>query len=459
MGRNPEYKFVPTAGGEYVDKLITKYREITGRTINPADPERLFLAWMADIIINEKINQNYIGNQNIPSRADGENLDALGEMIYFTKREGSKASTCTVRFHLSTPAPEIVIIPAGVRVTDNDKVLVWSTVSEVIIPIGEEYADSAVICATPGSSGNGYIPGQINNLVDVDKILYNTSVENIDTTYGGADVETDDEYYTRMRDSLEALSVAGPSGAYEYHAKTVSDEIADVKAIRPRIALEFERDVYKNTAGEEAVFIGGDGIVRESVTMNGEAESPTSFTLELTNGILKAIIPSTSSMSNATAVRVNAYEDSAARVHIYALMKDGSIADGSLKDRILAACSDEEVRPLADLVTVQDANAVGYTIDFDYFISNEADKSYADIKNAVDVAVDSYIRWQRARFGRDINPSYLYDLLMHTGIKRCEIREPKFARISDGRDGTAPQYARFDGDTSNCAVFGGYEDE
>ncbi len=457
--RNPEYKFVPTAGGEYVEKLTAKYREITGRTINPADPERLFLAWLADIIIGEKVNQNYIGNQNIPSRADGENLDALGEMIYFTTRGGATPSTCTMRFHLSVPAPEVVVIPAGTRVTDDEKMLVWKTAAEVIIPEGTQYADSLVVCETAGKIGNGYIPGQINKLVDVDKILYNTAVANIDTTYGGADVETDDEYFERMRRSLEALSVAGPSGAYEYHAKNVSDDISDVKAVRPRMTIQSERDVYKNVAGEEAVFIGGDGIVPESVTINGLAEAPDTFTLELTNGILKANIPLSSPLSEASSVTVNAYEDSASRVYIYALMNDGRIADEDLKKRILASCSDSEVRPLADFVTVQDASAVEYTIDFDYYISNEAEKSYAEIKQAVDKAVENYIIWQCGKFGRDINPSQLYDLLMHTGVKRVEIRSPVFTRISGGRDGTAPQYARFVGDMTACTVFGGYEDE
>ena len=458
MSRNPEYKFVSTDGNALVEKLIRRYTDETGRTLNPSDPDRLFLCWMADIIVRERVNQNYIGNQNIPSRADGENLDALGEYIYFQKRIGAQPSMCTVRFTLSVPAPEPVVIPKGTRVTDRDKSFVWSTVAENVINTGEQNGDIDAVCDTDGVLSNGLIPGQIDKLIDVDNVLYNTSVVNITTTYGGADVETDDEYYIRMRDSLEALSVAGPVGAYEYHARNVSSDIADVKAVMPRRKRVFECDIYKNTAGEEAAFLGSDGIVLASVLINGE-KAGESFTLNYSEGLVKAIISPNGPLSGLSAVNVSLQEDMASRVYVYALKNDGNAADEDLKKQILTALSDEEVRPLADLVTVQDAEPVEYTIDFDYYIAENTEKSFAEIKAAVDAVVDQYILWQRSKFGRDINPSYLHDLLMHTGIKRAHIRAPIFKSINSGKDGEVPQFAKFTGDIGIAAKFGGYEDE
>ena len=78
---NNEYQFVSTDSASLIASLTTAYEKLTGRTLLPSDPDKLFLSWVADVIIHERVSQNYIGNQNIPSRAEGENLDARGEFI------------------------------------------------------------------------------------------------------------------------------------------------------------------------------------------------------------------------------------------------------------------------------------------------------------------------------------------------------------------------------------------
>ena len=84
---------------------------------------------------------------------------------------------------------------------------------------------------TTGTAGNGYTPGQINQLVDV--YDYYTSCENITTSAGGSDAPDDDEYYELMRSSMDAYSTAGATGSYIYWAKQVSTEIMDVAAVSP----------------------------------------------------------------------------------------------------------------------------------------------------------------------------------------------------------------------------------
>jgi len=46
-------------------------------------------------------------------------------------------------------------------------------------------------------------------------------------------MESDDNFRMRIAAAFEGLSVAGPSGAYEYHAKSADGRIADVSAISP----------------------------------------------------------------------------------------------------------------------------------------------------------------------------------------------------------------------------------
>lgn len=78
MSRNAEYQFVSTDTAELVSLIVAMYEKITGQTVQPGSPERLFIQWVGNVIVQERVLNNYTGNQNIPCRAEGANLDALG---------------------------------------------------------------------------------------------------------------------------------------------------------------------------------------------------------------------------------------------------------------------------------------------------------------------------------------------------------------------------------------------
>ena len=231
MARNTQHQFVSTDTGALVAALIGSYEQITGISVQPASPERLFLSWVADIIIQERMLNNYTGNQNIPSRASGGNLDALGELFYVSERPAAQPAVCNERFYISEAQATAILIPAGTRVTDSSSTLVWETVEDAYVDIGDTYADVQIRCQTPGVVGNDYAVGQINTIVDL--FDYYTRCENTTASDSGADEATDDEYYALMRASMDAYSTAGPVGGYIYHAKRVSTEIVDVAAISP----------------------------------------------------------------------------------------------------------------------------------------------------------------------------------------------------------------------------------
>lgn len=232
MSRNPDYQFFPTDAGEIVLGLAAAYEAITGEDVQPASPEMLFIRWVASVIIQERVLNNWTGNQNIPSRAEGENLDALAELTYSKERPAAKAATCTIRFSISEAQLTSILIPAGTRISNADNTLVWATSEDNYIPIGETSVDvDNVTCQTAGTVGNGYVPGQINKLVDLYDFF--SSCENITESDGGSDVPDDNEYYELMRASMDAYSCAGARGSYIYFAKQVSTEIADVIANSP----------------------------------------------------------------------------------------------------------------------------------------------------------------------------------------------------------------------------------
>ena len=226
----PDISFVDTDAAGIENALIQSYELFTGRTLYPADPARLFVLWVADIIIQERVNIDFSAKQNLPRYAEGEYLDSLAEIFKDAYRlEPEKAKT-TLRFTLSIPLEVATIIPAGTRATVDGEIM-FQTLETLTILAGDTSGDVAAECLTAGEIGNGFVPGQISKLVDI--FPYFERVENITESAGGADRESDAAFYERMRESMETFSTAGPLGAYEYYAKTASAAIADAKAIGP----------------------------------------------------------------------------------------------------------------------------------------------------------------------------------------------------------------------------------
>ncbi len=231
MSRNPNYQFISTDTAQLIAALIASYEKITGTSVRPASPERLFIQWVANIIIQERVLLNWTGNQNIPSRAEGDNLDALGELFFASSRPAAQSAVCTERFYISQAQNTAILVPAGTRVTDASGALVWETISDAYIAIGNTYVDVQIRCQTPGTIGNGYAAGQLSSIVDL--YDYYERCENITASDDGADRATDSEYYELMRASMDGYSDAGSRGGYIYFAKQVSTEIADVVATSP----------------------------------------------------------------------------------------------------------------------------------------------------------------------------------------------------------------------------------
>ena len=119
----PNIDFVDTDTERLLNSLIKSYEMFTGRTLYPADPVRLFICWLADIIIQERIIINESAKQNVPRYAQGENLDSLGEIFKDAYRLEAKAAKTTLRFYLSTKLEEQQLIPQGTRVTVDGKII------------------------------------------------------------------------------------------------------------------------------------------------------------------------------------------------------------------------------------------------------------------------------------------------------------------------------------------------
>lgn len=251
----PEIQFVDTDPEPLVNGLILSYEKITGRTLYPADPARLFILWVADIILQERVIINESAKQNVPRYAEGDYLDSLAEIFKDTERLQATPAKTVLRFYISAAQPSAQTIPKGTRATIGGEIT-FETAEAATIKPGELYADAAAVCTTTeinaetgkettiGAKGNGFVPGQISQIVDV--FPFYQKVENITTTDGGADRETDKAFYERLRDSMETFSTAGPFGAYVYWTKTASARIVDVKPISPEPGVVDIRILLEN---------------------------------------------------------------------------------------------------------------------------------------------------------------------------------------------------------------------
>lgn len=160
--------------------------------------------------------------------------------------------------------------------------------------------------------------------------------------------EGNDEFRARAQLAFEGLSVAGPRGAYEYHALSADPRVADVKAISP--------------APCEVI------------------------------------------------------------VTVLARAGDGS-APADLVAVVEKALDDEDTRPVGDLVTVQSASIVPYTINATlyFYPGPEAEP----IRAAAEASLQTFISKQR-RIGRDIRRSAIYAALHVEGIQRVELSLPAY---------------------------------
>ncbi|MDJ0025142.1 baseplate assembly protein [Pantoea eucrina] len=189
---------------------------------------------------------------------------------------------------------------------------------------------------------------------DLDQLGANNGIERLtitpadDTTIPPtpAVMESNDDFRARIAAAFEGLSVAGPTGAYEYHAKSADGRVADASAISPSPAV----------------------------------------------------------------------------VTVTVLAREGNgAAAGDLLAVVNAALNGENVRPVADRVSVQSAEIVNYEIEAEIYLypGPEAEP----VRAAAEAKLAAYVSAQR-RLGRDIRLSALYAAMHVEGVQRVSLIKP-----------------------------------
>ena len=204
--------------------------------------------------------------------------------------------------------------------------------------------------------------------------LAGVAVTNTTITDGGANEQTDDEYRPAVVAAPDGFTTCGPRSAYEWHAAQASVLVLGATALGPD-----DTDTRAPAAGEVAIFL-----------LIGRWTTDDVPVLELETDPLV-------------------------------------IAD--VLDLVETALSADEVRPIGDLVTVDEAVAVPYTVDAEYWIPQAQAASIAAIQAAVDAAYAAYLDWQDSALGRDVDPSELQARLYAAGARRITITEPVYEAV------------------------------
>jgi phage-related baseplate assembly protein len=347
------------------------YEALTGKdgTLAPADPRRLILQTFVSLLSQQRALIDFSGKQSLLRFVSDLWIDPLAELWFGDEgRLPATASVYTERFLFAASA--LHTIPAGVHVTDGTNI--WEVIETTSATA--DHVDALVRCIVTGVASNGVANGQIDTLVDPDELPGCTGVTNTGQSVSARDAEGLEEFRARLRDAPENTSTAGPRLAYEALAKAASASVADAVCIGPEDGSEVVS--YAPGAGE--VFI---------LVLKGTRDA---------GGVLTDVVPQ---------------------------------PDPTLIDAVTAALSAEDVRPLADSVSVQAPVFRSIAVVATYYVARSRIDSVTDIQAAAQEAFDSWVIWQQAKIGRDINPSELIARLMNAGAKRVTVSQPAYAEL------------------------------
>lgn len=226
----PEIEIVDTDATTIEAEVIAFFEAMTKRTLSQADPERIALMAITQLFILRNIQTDRVAKGVLLPYAQDAMLDYIGA-LYNLPREEAKAARTTIRVDLSIPLSSPIQVPLGTRIgpSGGDGSIYFSTAEPIIIPSNTLTYDIPAVCNLTGEVGNGFLPGQLNKLMD--PLPFVRSVQNVTTSAGGSNREDKETYRERIRTAPESFAVAGPEDAYVFFAKSASPLISDVKVV------------------------------------------------------------------------------------------------------------------------------------------------------------------------------------------------------------------------------------
>lgn len=435
--------FVDVNAANILNTILTTLENGCGEPLFPGDERRIFgESALAPLFVTLFNAVNDGCRQRLLRYARGEVLDALGENNHCERIAAAKAET-TLRFSIASVLGYNIFIPAGLRVTGEG--LYFESAEATVIQAGDTYADVTGIAVSGGSEYNGIDPGGINEIVDLSLAPQLSNVTNTTETAGGTDAESDNAYRNRIRLSSNAISTAGPEAAYRFYAIS-----ADPENIADAIVETDTQTVTKTLApksdplallGDPSYFcyLGGDYYDVDSLVVYESGSSTpaileTDYSVDYTDGLLTIAELPAGSIENKS-IDISISKLGAGTVRITPVRYDGTLPDQTLLDKVLAACTDPQTKPLTDQVVVQAPTTQSFDIELTYYTTAADESVCITTVEGTGGAIDQYIEWQQGGLNRDINPDMLSKLILApkgdgaVGATRVVITKPVYTDL------------------------------
>ena len=237
--RLPEPNFIERDADKITQEWISLYEEKTGKTLQPAQIERLLIdvgAYRENLL---RIKIQEIAKSNLLTYARMEVLEHLAELVGVHKLEGKYAKT-TIKFSLNETLNFDIPIPKGTEIETEDGKYTFATDDDTNILAGTLSATIGATCEVTGEGANGYGIGKVNNLLT--PLSYDIDfIENTTVTEGGANEESVDSLRERIRLAPESFSNAGSKGAYRFHTLSAHQSVTDVEVLSSQAGVV---DIY-----------------------------------------------------------------------------------------------------------------------------------------------------------------------------------------------------------------------
>jgi len=210
--------------------MVAAFQTAAGRTLLPAQVERLLINLYA---YRESLMRNaiqYAGQQNLLAFASFPMLDYLGQLLSVT-RLPAQAASATLQFTLANVLSVSYTISAGTPVGTSDGQFVFATNADLELPAGATAGTVVASATSPGEAADGYLAGQIN--VQLNPSVLIAGVVNTTVSAGGSSPETDEHLRTRIQAAPNQFSVAGPEGSYRYFSLSADPTVVDAQIVSP----------------------------------------------------------------------------------------------------------------------------------------------------------------------------------------------------------------------------------
>lgn len=227
---------------DILNRMKEEYFRLSNNKVQDLSDIDIRMRVLAGEIYKDEVNLEFIKNQMFAKTAIGEYLDLHASDRGLTRKESVKA-TGKVKFYITLPIEENIVIPKGTIVsTSGTKAYRFVTDEESVLPAGN--TSVTVNCtAEEGGKDSNISAKQINVIV--------TTVNNIETVTntqgfsGGADRESDEDLRKRILDTYISVSNGTNKAYYKKLAMSVSG-VTDANVV-PKVRGVGTVDVYIDT--------------------------------------------------------------------------------------------------------------------------------------------------------------------------------------------------------------------